>query len=164
MRQSTNIPDVEFTLTMMPVANRTEGCLRVHLRHFGYKCHKKYVLERLDEDEKTRLEEAKEHYLRTNPQVEESSQKKRKGKGESGEEIQREEELHVVKERHWMEMWKDARAELRQLRGDLRNEVDVEVRAELMQDIEGLKKRKNDWGKLLGINEIVDEPHNNLAF
>ena len=61
-------------------------------------------------------------------------------------------------------MWKDSRAELRQLRGDLRNEVDDEVRAELMQDIEGLKKRKNDWGKLLGINEMVDEPTNSLSF
>ena len=61
-------------------------------------------------------------------------------------------------------MWKDSRAELRQLRGDLRNEVDDEVRAELMQDIEGLKKRKIDWGKLLGIKEMVDEPTNSLSF
>ena len=34
-----------------------------------------------------------------------------------------------------------------------KNEVDEDVRAELMSDIEGLKKRKGDWAKLLGLNE-----------
>ena len=69
-----------------------------------------------------------------------------------GEKILSVEELRV-QERHWMEMWKDAKNELKGLREDLKNEVDEDVRAELMSDIEGLKKRKGDWAKLLGLNE-----------
>jgi hypothetical protein len=52
-----------------------------------------------------------------------------------------------------MEMWKDAKNELKQLREDLKNESDEEVRNELLLDIEGWKKRKGDWAKLLGLNE-----------
>ena len=55
-------------------------------------------------------------------------------------------------EKHWMEMWKEAKNELKQLREDLRNEADEDVRVEMMADIEGLKKRKDDWAKLLGLN------------
>ena len=62
------------------------------------------------------------------------------------------EERHT-QERHWMEMWKDAKNELKQLREDLKKETDEEVRKELLLDIEGWKKRKGDWAKLLGLNE-----------
>ena len=54
-------------------------------------------------------------------------------------------------EKHWMQMWKAAKKELKQLRNELKAETDEDVRSELMTDIEGLKKRKNDWGKLLGL-------------
>ena len=54
-----------------------------------------------------------------------------------------------------MEMWKDSKNELKLLREDLKNELDEDVRVELMADIEGLKKRKGDWGRLLGLNEVV---------
>ena len=60
-----------------------------------------------------------------------------------------------VQESHWMAMWKDSKNELKQMREDLKNEDDEEVRAEMMADIEGLKKRKGDWAKLLGLNEVA---------
>ncbi len=127
-----------------------------YTRHFGFKCHKKYEEERLDDTEHARLKEAKEQYLRMNPQVEESSIRKKR-KMSSGEKILSVEELRI-QERHWMEMWKDAKNELRQLRQDLKDEADEEVRAELMADIEGLKKRKGDWARLLGLNENASQP------
>mmetsp|Transcript_27891 Transcript_27891/g.45272 ORF Transcript_27891/g.45272 Transcript_27891/m.45272 type:complete len:261 (-) Transcript_27891:209-991(-) len=124
-----------------------------YTRHFEFKCHKKYEEERLDDAEINRLREAKATFLRMNPQVEEQSiRKKRKMK--EGEKILSVDELRV-QERHWMEMWKDSKNELKQLRQDLKVEVDEEVRAELMADIEGLKKRKGDWARLLGLNETI---------
>jgi len=124
-------------------------------RHFTFKCHKKYEEERLDEHELARLKAAKEQYLRIHPQIEEPSiRKKRKLK--AGEKILGPDELRV-QERHWMEMWKDSKNELKQLREDLKNEMDDDVRAELMADIEGLKKRKGDWAKLLGLTEASSE-------
>ncbi len=51
-----------------------------------------------------------------------------------------------------MAMWKDAKNELRQLRQDLKEEVDPEVRDELAQDIDGLKRRKEEWARMLGLN------------
>lgn len=74
----------------------------------------------------------------------------------SGEKLLSTSELRV-QEAHWMAMWKDSRNELRQLREDLKSEDDEEVRAELLADIEGLKKRKGDWAKLLGLNEASTE-------
>jgi len=58
-----------------------------------------------------------------------------------------------AKEVHWMEMWKDANAQLKQLRAELKCLVDDVVRAELLVDIEGLKKRKGDMAKLLGMTK-----------
>jgi len=122
-------------------------------RHFGFKCHKKYEDERLDDVEINRLREAKETYVRIHPVVEEVSiRKKRKMK--DGEKILSVDELRV-QERHWMEMWKDAKNELKQLRQDLKDELDEEVRAELVEDINGLRRRKGDWAKLLGLNDHV---------
>lgn len=124
-----------------------------YTRHFGFKCHKKYEEERLDDVEIARLREAKETYMRMNPIIEEASiRKKRKMK--DGEKILSVDELRV-QERHWMEMWKDAKNELKQLRQDLKDEMDEEVRGELVADIEGLKRRKGDWAKLLGLNDHI---------
>ena len=58
-----------------------------------------------------------------------------------------------AEEKHWMEMWKVAKAELKAAQEELRGEVDEEVRAELMADIEGLEKRMGEWAQLLGMDE-----------
>mmetsp|Transcript_8616 Transcript_8616/g.14972 ORF Transcript_8616/g.14972 Transcript_8616/m.14972 type:complete len:299 (-) Transcript_8616:205-1101(-) len=126
-----------------------------YTRHFSFKVHKKYEAERLDDSEIARLRDAKAAYLRINPIVEETSIRKKR-KMRDGEKILSVDELRV-QERHWMEMWKDAKNELKQLRTDLKEEVDEEVRAEIMADIEGLRKRKGDWARLLGLNEVPVE-------
>ena len=126
-----------------------------YTRHFGFKCHKKYEEERLDDNEIARLRETKATYLRMNPIVEEQSIRKKR-KMRDGEKLLSVDELRV-QERHWMEMWKDAKNELKQLRQDLKEELDEEVRSELMADIEGLKKRKGDWARLLGLNETTTD-------
>lgn len=43
--------------------------------------------------------------------------------------------------------------ELKKLRADLNEEADEEVKDELKSDIDGLKKKKDDWAMLLGIKE-----------
>lgn len=129
-----------------------------YTRHFEFKCHKRYEEERLDDVELNRLREAKATYLRMHPQVEEQSIRKRR-RAEKGEKVLSVEELRV-QEKHWMEMWRDSKNELRQLRQDLKEEPDEEVRAELQRDIEGMKKRKGDWARLLGLNDsTTDIPH-----
>ncbi|KAL7544397.1 hypothetical protein ACHAWF_007780 [Thalassiosira exigua] len=129
-----------------------------YTRHFAFKCHRRYEAERLDDHELHRLREAKNTFLRMNPLVEESTIRRKRKLGE-GEKLLSVEELRV-QEKHWMEMWKEAKNELRQLRQDLKQEDDPEVRAELMSDIEGLKRRKGDWGKLLGFDDPVPAPVN----
>ena len=123
--------------------------------HFTRTCHKKYEEERLDDREATRLKDSKEAYLKLNPIPDESnifrSKKRRTGGGGGHTGV---DELRV-QEAHWMAMWKDSKNELKQMREDLKNEDDEEVRAEMMADIEGLKKRKGDWAKLLGLNEVA---------
>ena len=110
-------------------------------RHFTFKCHKKYEEERLDDREATRLKDSKEAYLKLNPIPDDANIFRSK--------------KQLVQESHWMAMWKDSKNELKQMREDLKNEDDEEVRAEMMADIEGLKKRKGDWAKLLGLNEAA---------
>jgi len=122
-----------------------------YTRHFGFKCHKKYEEERLDDGEIARLKEAKETYFRMNPMVDEMSIRKKRRMRE-GEKLLSIDDLRE-QERHWMEMWKAAKNGLRSLRRDLKEELDEEVRAELMIDIEGLKRRKGDWASLLGLAE-----------
>ena len=56
-------------------------------------------------------------------------------------------------ERHCMEMWLRAKAELKKLREELKNETDVEVLAELKIDLEYLRKKKDEWATLLGMKE-----------
>jgi len=123
-----------------------------YTRHFSFKCHKKYEEERLDEVEILRLRDAKSAYLTMHPPVEELSIRKQR-KAREGEKLLSVDELRV-QERHWMGMWKDAKNELRQLRADLKEEVDEEIRGEMLADIAGLKKRKGDWARLLGLGEV----------
>ena len=54
---------------------------------------------------------------------------------------------------HWFDMWKDAKAELKKLREELKDETDEEVKAELKSDIDGLKRKKDEWAELLGMKE-----------
>ena len=91
-------------------------------------------------------------YLKLNPMAMDPLSIRKKRKMERADKVLSVEELRV-QEKHWMEMWKAAKAELKAAREELRGEADEEVRAELMADIEGLKKRKCDWGQLLGLNE-----------
>lgn len=97
--------------------------------------------------------DAKARYFRMHPLVEESSSLlRRKHRARKGERVLTADELRV-QEQHWMAMWKDARAELKALREELRGETEEDVRAELLADIEGLRKRKGDWAQLLGLRD-----------
>lgn len=63
--------------------------------------------------------------------------------------------LHSEKrqmERHWLDMWKDCSQELSRLRKELRETTEVDVAEELEGDIAGLKKKKMEFGRLLGMN------------
>lgn len=48
-----------------------------------------------------------------------------------------------------MAMYKEVGAELRNLRAEKKNEPDEDVKAQLTEQIEGLRKKQNKWGKLL---------------
>jgi hypothetical protein len=107
----------------------------------------------MNEEEVKRLVDAKETYFKMFPVVSESNiLRKRKRAFMTGEKNLTTEEVRN-QEKHWMTMWKDAKDELRKLRDELRLEADEDVRNELMRDIEGLKNKKDDWAKLLGLNE-----------
>jgi hypothetical protein len=124
-----------------------------YTRHFTFKCHKKYEETMMNEEEVKRLVDAKETYFKMFPVVSESNiLRKRKRAFMTGEKNLTTEEVRN-QEKHWMTMWKDAKDELRKLRDELRLETDEDVRNELLKDIEGLKNKKDDWAKLLGLNE-----------
>eukprot|EP00584_Thalassiosira_punctigera_P010534 CAMPEP_0172532604 /NCGR_PEP_ID=MMETSP1067-20121228/5593_1 /TAXON_ID=265564 ORGANISM="Thalassiosira punctigera, Strain Tpunct2005C2" /NCGR_SAMPLE_ID=MMETSP1067 /ASSEMBLY_ACC=CAM_ASM_000444 /LENGTH=253 /DNA_ID=CAMNT_0013317137 /DNA_START=19 /DNA_END=780 /DNA_ORIENTATION=+ len=129
--------------------------LNTYVRHFKLQCHQKYEAERLDQNEVVRLRVARATFARMNPVAagEQAARKKKKRK-EDGERTLTITERRT-QERHWMEMWKDAKNELRQIRQDLKVEVDEDVRRELMADIDGLKRRKGEWARLLGLNEAT---------
>ena len=55
----------------------------------------------------------------------------------------------VENEHHWRHMWIDAKAELKELREDLRGETDEKVKKELRADIKGLEKKTDEWAALL---------------
>lgn len=55
-------------------------------------------------------------------------------------------------ELHYLNLWKETRAELRVMRQELAAETDAEVIEELKRDIVGLKKRKEEFAKFLGID------------
>ena len=133
-------------------------------RHFTFKCHLKYVNEHLDEVEMTRLKVARDTFLSINPGGGDNNNdvhhvRKRHRKISGGGVCEQPAPMTVeecrIQEIHWMEMWKDANAQLKQLRADLKDEVDDVVRAEMLIDIEGLKKRKGDMAKLLGMTNDV---------
>jgi len=118
----------------------------------------------LDEVEMTRLKVARDTFLSMNPGGDNNNDihhvrkrhRKISGGGGVGEQpAPMTVEECRIQEIHWMEMWKDANAQLKQLRADLKDEVDDVVRAELLVDIEGLKKRKGDMAKLLGMTNDV---------
>jgi len=48
-------------------------------------------------------------------------------------------------------MWTSVRDKIKALRTALKTETDEKVKAKLEQDIEGFKKRKNEFGQLLGV-------------
>ena len=83
---------------------------------------------------------------------ESSSDKKRKADDAAMERMQSKVvSMPMSQERHWMEMWKDARAELSKLRKELKEETDEEVLLELKSDIEALKRKKDEWAMHLGM-------------
>ena len=107
----------------------------------------------MTEDEIKRLVDAKELYFKMFPVVVDTNiLRKRKRRFLTGETKLTTEEVQK-QEKHWMEMWKDAKVELRKLRDELRLETDESVRAELINDINCLKGKKDEWAKLLGLNE-----------
>ena len=67
-------------------------------------------------------------------------EEERKEKEEARKEIQ-----------HYWEEWNHIQSNIRTLRGELKNETDEDIRADLKQDIEGLIKRKDEVAKHLGL-------------
>jgi hypothetical protein len=117
----------------------------------------------LDEAEMTRLKVARDTFLSINPggdnndihHVRKRHRKNGGGTGGGEQPAPMTVEECRIQEIHWMEMWKDANAQLKQLRADLKDEMDDVVRAEMLVDIEGLKKRKGDMANLLGMTNDV---------
>ena len=60
-------------------------------------------------------------------------------------------------EMHYLQLWKETRAELRSMRKELVGETDPEVIEEVMSDMAGLKKKKDDLAKFLGIETIAED-------
>ena len=59
----------------------------------------------------------------------------------------------IEQEKFWMEMWKDAGNEIKRLRKELKEETDEAAIADMQADIKGLRKRKLEFAKLLGMDE-----------
>ena len=59
----------------------------------------------------------------------------------------------IEQEKFWMEMWKDAGNEIKKLRRELKDETDEAAIADMQADIKGLRKRKLEFAKLLGMDE-----------
>ena len=62
-------------------------------------------------------------------------------------------ESKIEQEKFWMEMWKDAGNEIKRLRRELKEETDEAAIADMQADIKGLRKRKLEFAKLLGMDE-----------
>ena len=60
--------------------------------------------------------------------------------------------IDIAQERHWMDMWKDVGNEITRLRGELRSETDEDIISDIKADIKGLRKRKAEFAKLLGMD------------
>lgn len=61
-------------------------------------------------------------------------------------------------EAHYMKLWKEARAELRNMRAELMNETDEDAIEDIRRDMVGLMKKKSDLARFLGIetDNVVD--------
>jgi len=55
------------------------------------------------------------------------------------------------REMHYMTLWRKAREELKTMRQQLKEETIQESIEELNEDIAGLRKKKDEWAKFLGI-------------
>ena len=63
--------------------------------------------------------------------------------------------IHLEKrtlERHWLDMWKDISREISRLRKEMKEEMDVDYMKELDEDVRGLRKKKAEFARLLGMN------------
>jgi len=56
-----------------------------------------------------------------------------------------------AEEKHWLEMWEDARCKMKQIREDIKVESDDEMIEDLKTDMKGLRKRKAHFAQLLGM-------------
>ena len=56
-------------------------------------------------------------------------------------------------EKHLMEMWVMTRREIREIRKELKEEDNHEIRKELEGDVRVLKKRKGEYADILGLKE-----------
>lgn len=66
-------------------------------------------------------------------------------------------------EKHLMDMWSTTRCELRELRKELKEEVDEGVIRELEGDVRALKKRKADFAEMLGFEKDKEENSSAVA-
>jgi hypothetical protein len=60
-------------------------------------------------------------------------------------------------EAHYMQLWKEARAELRSMRQELMGETDEDAIEDIRRDMAGLQKKKNELAKFLGIEADAPE-------
>lgn len=74
-----------------------------------------------------------------------ATSKVKKSKGLSRSEERRQQEMH------YMNLWREARAELKVMRQQLKVETIQESVDELNADIAGLRRKKDEWAKFLGI-------------
>lgn len=56
-----------------------------------------------------------------------------------------------------MQLWKEARAELRSMRQELMGETDEDAIEDIRRDMAGLQKKKNELAKFLGIEADAPE-------
>ena len=54
-------------------------------------------------------------------------------------------------ERYWLDMWKDISREMSRLRKEMKEETDLEIMEDLHRDIRGLKRKKAEFARLLGM-------------
>jgi hypothetical protein len=134
-----------------------------YTRHFTYKRHEKWesaraaqgwdegeayrdfvkFIESTMDEEEEEVQEPKKKRGRKSKK--DSTSKKTVPKGPSRQEERRNQEMH------YMNLWREARSELQVMRKELKEEHNEEAAEELRGDIAGLKKKKEEWAKLLGI-------------
>lgn len=60
-------------------------------------------------------------------------------------------------EKHWMDMWMTTSRELTRLRQESKEETDEEVMEEIREDILGLRKKKADFARRLGMLPLEED-------